>query len=49
MATNIKTVSEVEQINRIRQHKIIKGITDKDVSVLKVVYYRCFYLFILIS
>lgn len=34
MATNIKTVSEVEQINRIRQHKIIKEITDKDVSVL---------------
>jgi NADH-quinone oxidoreductase subunit D len=34
MATNIKTVSEVEQINRIRQSKIIKEISDKDVSVI---------------
>lgn len=34
MASNVKTVSEVEHINRIRQSKIIKEITDKDVSVI---------------
>ncbi len=34
MATNIKTVSEVEQINRIRQSKIIKEVSDKDLSVI---------------
>lgn len=34
MTTNIKKVSEVEQINRVRQSKIVKELTDKDVSLL---------------
>ena len=34
MAGNIRTISETEQINRIRQHKIIRELTEKDTSVL---------------
>jgi len=34
MATNIKSASEAEHIYRIRQSKIVKELTDKDVSLL---------------
>jgi NADH-quinone oxidoreductase subunit D len=34
MSGNIKTISETEQINRIRQSKIIKELNEKDSSVL---------------
>lgn len=34
MSNNIKTISEVEKINRIRQDKIIKEVTQKDISLL---------------
>jgi NADH-quinone oxidoreductase subunit D len=34
MTTNVSTISGVDQVNRIRQNKIIKELTDKDVSLL---------------
>jgi len=34
MTSRIKKISEVEQLNRVRQSKIIKELTDKDVSLL---------------
>lgn len=34
MTTNVSTFSGVDQVNRIRQNKIIKELTDKDVSLL---------------